>query len=131
MKDCFGRELKIGQICFFDKYVDAKVLVLITAIKGDKITYIELPYTHVCRWHISVGNVRNSTIPSKFAVTRDFEIELIVGSDLHFAELTDRISGNKEFLKSPDINDGYVHGDAVKLKKAIDQFVKKLGDIPS
>lgn len=131
LKDIVGRELKIGQICLFDKYLDTRILAMIVGIKDDKVTYIELPIGlkgYRQSYHARVGT---STAMFKFFATSDFKFSPIMDNLRYFGELTDVITGKKQSLVRPDIEDQWQHGDAKKFDRAFKQHLKHLEELQS
>lgn len=129
LKDIVGRELKIGQICLFDKYLDTRVLVMIVSIKDGKVTYIELPIGlkgYRQSYHARVGT---STAMFKFFATTDFKFSPILDNLRYFGELTDRITGKKQSLVRPDIDDQYQCNDAKKFNRAFNTYLKEVSEI--
>lgn len=129
LKDIVGRELKIGQICLFDKYLDTRVLAMITKVKDGKISYIELPIGlkgYRQSYHARVGT---STAMFKFFATTDFKFSPMLDNLRYFGELTDRITGKKQSLVRPDIDDQYQCNDAKKFNRVFNNYLKEVSEI--
>lgn len=129
LKDCIGRELKVGQVCLFDKYLDTRVLALITKIKDDKITYIELPIGIKGYRLMYHGRVGTSTSMYKFVVTSDFKFSPMLDNLRYFGELTDRLTGKTQPMVRPDIDDQYQENDAKKFNREFNSYLKEMHGI--